>query len=88
MMEENGQKLFKQMIKLCVCSVVSDSETTLTVAHQAPLSLEFSRQEYWSRLPYPPPGALPHPEIKPTSPTSALAGGSLPLVPPGKPLES
>ena len=53
MMEENGQKLFKQMIKLCVCSVVSDSETTLTVAHQAPLSLEFSRQEYWSRLPYP-----------------------------------
>ena len=38
--------------------------TPWTVAHQAPLSLEFSRQEYWSRLPFPPPGDLPDPEIE------------------------
>ena len=38
-----------------------------TVAHQAPLSMGFSRQEYWSGLPCPPPGDLPHSGIKPTS---------------------
>ena len=43
-----------------------------TIACQAPLSMGFSRQEYWSGLPCPPPGHLPDPEIKPTSP--ALAG--------------
>ena len=43
---------------------------------QAPLSMEFSRQEYWSGLPFPSPGDLPDPEIKPMSPASpALAGG-------------
>ena len=46
-----------------------------TVAQQAPLSVGFSRQEYWSRLPCPPPGELPNPGIKPTSLMSpALAG--------------
>ena len=40
-----------------------------TVAHQAPLSMGFSRQEYWSGLPFPSPGDLPHPGIKPRSPT-------------------
>ena len=46
-----------------------------TVAHQAPLSIGFSRQEYWSGLPCPPPGDLPNPSIKPVSLTSlALAG--------------
>ena len=39
-----------------------------TVAHQAPLSMGFSRQEYWSGLPFPSPGDLPNPGIKPTSP--------------------
>ena len=39
-----------------------------TVAHQASLSMEFSRQEYWSRWPFPPSGALPDPAIKPWSP--------------------
>ena len=39
--------------------------TPWTVAHQAPLSMRFSRQEYWSRLPCPPPGGLPNPGIKP-----------------------
>ena len=41
--------------------------TPWTVAHQAPLSMEFSRQEYWSELPFPPPGDLPDPGIKPMS---------------------
>ena len=38
--------------------------TPLTVAHQAPQSVEFSNQEYWSGLPFPPPGDLPNPEIE------------------------
>ena len=42
--------------------------TPWTVAHQAPLSMKFSRQEYWSGLPYPPPGDLPDPGIEPSSP--------------------
>ena len=40
--------------------------TLWTVAYQVPLSMEFSRQEYWSRLPFPIPGYLPHPRIKPS----------------------
>ena len=50
--------------------------TLWTLMHQAPLSMGFSRQEYWSGLPYPPPGDLPNPRIKPMSLMSpALAGG-------------
>ena len=45
----------------------------LYVARQAPLSMGFPRQEHWSGLPFPPPGNLPNPGIKPASP--ALAGG-------------
>ena len=41
-----------------------------TVVHQAPQSMEFSRQEYWSGLPRPPPVDLPNPEIEPSSPMS------------------
>jgi len=48
---------------------MSDSVTAWTVAHQAPLSLGFSRQGYWSGLPCPPPGALPDPGIEPLSNT-------------------
>ena len=52
--------------------LVAKSSPTLatpwTVACQAPLSLEFSKQEYWSELPFPSPGDLPHPEIKAASP--------------------
>ena len=48
-------------------------ETPWTVAHQAPLSMGFFRQEYWSGLLFPSPGELPGPGIEPTSP--ALAGG-------------
>ena len=48
--------------------------TPRTVARQAPLFMGFSRQEYWSGLPFPPPGDLPDPEIEPASPVSlALA---------------
>ena len=54
-----------------------------TVAHQAPLSMEFSRLEYWSGLPFPSPGNLPDPGIKPRSP--ALQADSLPSEPLGKP---
>ena len=57
-----------------------------TVAREDPLSMEFSRQEYWSGLPCSPPGDLPDPGVKPTSLVSpACADGSLPLAPTGKP---
>ena len=66
-------------------SVMSDSTKPWTVAHQAPLSMGFSRQEYWSGLPYPPPGDLLKPGIKLVFPAySALAGGFLTTEPPGK----
>ena len=52
-----------------VASVVSDSfETPWTIAYQAPPSVGFSRQEYWSGLPFPFPGDLPDPEIQPRFP--------------------
>ena len=56
--------------------------TPWTVAHQAPLSMGSSRQEYWSGLPCPPPGSLPNGGIKPRS--LALQADSLPCEPPGK----
>ena len=52
------------------------------VAHQAPLSLEFSKQEYWTRLPFPIPGDLPNPRIESVSP--ALVGEFFSTVPPEK----
>ena len=65
---------------------MSDSATPWTVAYQAPLSMEFSRQEYWSGLPFPSLGDLPDPGIEPTSLASlALAGRFFTSVPPGKP---
>ena len=54
-------------------SIVSDSATPWTVAHQAPLSMGFSRQEHWSGLALPPLGDLPEPGIKPTSPAFLLS---------------
>ena len=73
---------------VCVCafSHVQHFETPWTVVHQAPLSIEFSMQEYWSGLPFPPAGDHPDPGIKPTSLVSpALAGRFFPTAPPGKP---
>ena len=65
------------------CSVMFDSVTPLTAAHQVSLSMEFPRQEYWSQLPFPTPWDLPDPETEPKSP--ALAGGFFITAPPGKP---
>ena len=59
--------------------------TPWTVAYQAPPSMGFSRQEYWSGLPFPSPGDLPNPGIEPVSP--ALRTDTLPSEPPGKPKE-
>ena len=56
--------------------------TPCTAALQAPPSVGFSRQEYWSGFPFPSPGHLPNPGIEPGSP--ALQAGSLPSEPPGK----
>ena len=62
-------------VQLCV--------TLWSVAHQAPLCLGFSRQEYWSGLPFSSPGDLPNPGVEPRSLMSpAFQAGSLPLVPP------
>ena len=55
-----------------------------TVAYQAPLSMGFSRQEYWSGLPFPSPGDLPDPGIEPRSP--ALEADALTSEPPVKPI--
>ena len=59
------------LLAVCVCvshSVVSEFVTPWIVAHQAPLSKGFSRQEYWSGLPFPSPRDLPDPGIEPTFP--------------------
>ena len=64
------------IVVLCACSVVSDSVTPWTVAHQVPLSMGFPRQEYWCGSPCPPPRDLPDPRIKRRYLMSpALAGG-------------
>ena len=70
--KKNGLDVMYNMLDwkcVCVsCSVVSDSATPWTVAFQAPLSMEFSRQRYWSGLPFPSPGNLPNLGIEPGSP--------------------
>ena len=68
---------------LCVLYHVQLFATPWTVAHHAPLSVEFSRQGYWSGLPFPSPGDLPNTGTKPTSP--AFAGRFFTTEPPGKP---
>ena len=74
------------MRMVCVLSRVRLLATLWTVACHAPPSLEFSRQEYWSGLPFTPPGDLPDPGIELVSPASpALAGRFFTLEPPGKP---
>ena len=68
---------------LCSCLILCDP---WTVARQAPPSMGFPRQEYWSGLPFPSPGDLPGPGIEPMAP--ALAGGFFITEPPGKSLAS
>ena len=66
-------------------SRVGPFATPWTIAHQAPLSMGFPRQEYWSGFPFPSPGDLPDPGIKLRSPV--LQEDSLPSEPPRKPSE-
>ena len=68
----------KSLIRIWLCA------TPWTVAHQTPPSMGFPRQEYWNGLPFPSPGDLPNPGIKPRSP--ALQADALPSEPPGNPL--
>ena len=76
------------MVCVCVFSCVRLFATPWTVAGQAPLSMGFLRQEYWSGLPFPASGALPDPKIKPESLASpALAGEFFPIALPGKPIK-
>jgi len=67
--------IVEYIVYVCMLSHVWLFATTWTVAHQAPLSLEFSRQEYWSGLPFPLPGDLPNPGIELTSLTSSALTG-------------
>ena len=74
---------------MCACmlspfSYVQLFTTPWVVSDQAPLSMGFSRQEYWNGFPCPPPGDLPNPGIEPSSP-ALKAADSLPTKPPGKP---
>ena len=68
------------------CSVVSNSAISWMVARQAPPSMRFSRQEYWSEWPFPSPGDLPNPGDELRPPT--LQADSLPSEPPGEPQNS
>ena len=76
---------------MCVCMLSHSGHVQLfvtlwIVARQAPLSMGFSRQAYWSGLPFPTPADLPDPGIEPVSP--ALAGGFFTADPPGEPRET
>ena len=74
----NEPRYLRYLLLLFSLQVMSDSFTTpWTTALQAPLSMEFPRQEYWSGLPFPSAGDLPDPGIKPRSP--AWQADSLPL---------
>ena len=80
------QKALCVCMHTCVLSHVQLFVTLWTVAFQAPLSLGFSQQEYWSGLPFP--RDLHDPGVEPTSPASpALAGRFFTIGPPGKPTE-
>ena len=75
--------LEKVKVRVTSLSRVRLFATPWTVVYQAPPSVGFSRQEYWSGLPFPSPGDLPNPGIEPRSPT--LLADSLTSEPPGKP---
>ena len=73
----------KVKVKLKSLSCVQLFGIPWTIAYQAPQSMEFSRQEYWSGWPFPSPGDLPNPGIEPGFP--ALQADALPSEPPGTP---
>ena len=70
-------------VKVKSLSCVRLFATPWTVAYEAPQSMDFSRQEYWSGLSFPSPGDFPDTRIEPGSPT--LQADALPSEPPGKP---
>ena len=75
-------------MRMCVLSCFSHVQlfaTLWTIAHQTPLSMGFSKQEYWNGLPFPSPGDLPSPGIEPVSPE--VVGRFLTTVPRGKPMD-
>ena len=83
MRHEKNRSCVQRELHVCVLRHFSHVQlfvTLWTVAHQASLSMEFSRQEYWSGLPFPSPGDLPDPMIEPTfSVPPTLQVDSLPL---------
>ena len=90
LLSEPPGKLMKNGVCVCVhaCSVTQLCPTlcgSWTVAYQAPLSVKFSRHEYWSGLPFPTSGDLPDSGIETMSPASFWQEDSLPLAPPRKP---
>ena len=80
--KKRWQEYTESEVKVKLLSRVRLFATPRTVAYQTPPSMGFSRQEYWSRLPFPSPGDLPDPGIEPRSP--ALQGDALTSEPPGK----
>ena len=72
------------VVYVCLLSRVQLLATPWTVTRQAPLPMEFPRQESWRGLPFPPPGDLPHPRFQPS--LLQGQGNSLPLAPSGKPV--
>ena len=72
----------KESVKVSVVQLCLTLWNSMTIVHQAPLSIEFSRQEYWNSLPFSAPEDFPDPGIE--SKSLALQADSLPLVPPGK----
>ena len=90
-MKSSGLQPQKRSDFVCVCvcaqslSCVQPFATPWTVVCQAPLCMGFSRQEYWNRLPFPPPGKLPDPGVEPECPvTPELAGRFFTICPSGK----
>ena len=67
---KDGESMRVKLLHVCVLSHVQLFAALWTVAHQPPLSMEFSRQEYWREYIFPSPRDLPDPGIKPTSPAS------------------
>ena len=90
MASQNGELSGHYYYLSCMCVLRHHRPfaTSWTVAHQVPLSMGFFRQEYWSGLPFPPPGDLPDPGITASACVhcvSCIAGGFFPAEPLGKP---
>ena len=82
---EDLAKIFNEVLVLSHSAGSSSFAAPWTIACQAPLSMEFPRQEYWGQLPLPPPRDLPNPGMEATSPAfPALAGGFFITEPPAK----